>query len=92
MYQAVMDTIQLDKDLKLEAWQLLCVVNGKSLDDNDTTLKLKNVQAYLLKGDQYNPYYLIRVRLYEGISLSIKGFLSIIATKALVSFGIIDLI
>ena len=60
-----------NKDLKLEAWQLLCVVNGKSLDDNDTTLKLKNVQAYLLKGDQYNPYYLIRVRLYEGISLSI---------------------
>ena len=49
-----------NKDLKLEAWQLLCVVNGKSLDDNDSTLKLKNVQAYLLKGDQYKPYYLIR--------------------------------
>ena len=59
-----------NKDLKLDAMQLLCIVYGHNLDC-DKPLRLTNAQAYLLKCDDYNPYYLLRVRLYEGVSLSI---------------------
>lgn len=59
-----------NKDIKLDAYQLLCVVFGHGMEPGKT-LRLANVQAYLLKGDLYNPYYLIRIRLFEGVSLSI---------------------
>lgn len=58
-------------DLKLSDWQLLCAIHNKSFNDSDTTLRLTNVQAYLIKGYTYKPYYLIRIRLHERISLSI---------------------
>ncbi len=59
-----------NKDIKLDAMQLLSIVYGHNMEC-DKPLRLTNVQAYLLKGDEYNPYYLLRVRLYDGVALSI---------------------
>lgn len=59
-----------NKEIQLDTYQLLCVVYGHNMESGKT-LRLNNVQAYLLKGDLYNPYYLIRIRLFEGVALSI---------------------
>lgn len=72
------------QELKLEAWQLLCAINDKEFDDANPTLKLKNVQAYLMKRTGYDPYYLIRIRLCERVSLSI--FLSHVEISLVTNF------